>query len=310
MIFFPSEQIISAIQDIVHILITKDYDCLETQGLLGRPAHGEAVTVDEIEEQLEHYAGYLSGKLASPGEMYGGFNDDPATLAPIPSAAFAEVWMVGPGPWTTILGPLDLIATPRLPMTDPLDALHIAVNLWTEEEGQSELNMHVLVSGDPAAPVVQLAYLQSCPLAFTPFLQEMIHALVIKDYEGIIASGRVTEAVLPAGATASDKDKAVQGIRNYVGMCSRNWLTNDDAPIADDDPSLPHLVDMPVQGFRSAHAYAVWQEQTDGSFKRIWPVHVALWWTDMRYYDLLILRAHMHATRSGLVALFDGVDGG
>ncbi len=285
--------LIPALRRLVSILIEKDYRRLEDEGLIAEPVVGpswrqggvaERTTPAEIEEVLTRVGDRVASRTPLTWDQVTRvifYNDypDKATLAPIPDDAFARAWtmLVTDEGRATTLVPIDLYTAATLGPPLPVGVWWIALGLLTAEGGWSALNLHAIVSDDPARPA-RLAYLSLCPLAPIAALQDLVRALAAGDDTQSVAMGHGTEHT-----TRAALEERIIGYRDDV-LSARS--PSGSGP--------PHLIDLPVQAFRYADAQYAHPGVTrvKRGQSRSWNIDVGLWWSDETFPTSLTLRAH------------------
>lgn len=285
--------LIPALRWLVHLLAEKDYRRLEDEGLIAESVVGpswrqggvaERTTPAEIEEVLARVGDRVASRTPLIWDQvtriifYNDYPDNRATLAPIPDDAFARAWtmVVTPEGKTTVLVPIDLYTATTLGPPLPAGVWWIALGLLTAEGGRSALNLHAIVSDDPARPV-RLAYLSLCPLAPIAAIQDLVRALAAGDDTQSVAMGHGTEHAARAAL-----EKRIIGYRDDV-LSTRS-------PSGSGPP--PHLIDLPVQAFRYADAQYVRPYLKRGR-SRSWNIDVGLWWSDSAFPTGLTLHAYV-----------------
>ena len=161
----------------------------------------------------------------------------------------------------------------------------VAFNLWTAEEGQSGMTLHVRVvqDVDEDYPRVQIDRLEGFPPKIIPALQEVIHQLVIGDYAGLEADGHLSLSVLKA----ADVQAIVTEYQD--GAVASAIEAGELLPTSSEDCKL---IDMPTSAFfKDAHAYGGPEERS---------VDVDLWWSDERLSRDLTLQATVRSTSAGV----------
>lgn len=175
------------------------------------------------------------------------------------------------------------------------DGHGIHFDLWTAEEGRSDLTLYVTLSyasitGDEA-PAVQIEDLRGFPPKLIPPLQAIIHQLVIGDYAGLERDGRLRRY----GLTAPDLEAIITEYHDRVWE-NRAW-PNGTTPSPDDIASKRDcvLVDMPASAFKhDAQAYPIYDEPNS------WAADIDLWWANQCMGNQLTLRVEIESTPEGI----------
>lgn len=159
----------------------------------------------------------------------------------------------------------------------------LSINLWTVEEGESNLCLEFLVSKKPPYQVL-LDNLSGCPPKLIPALQEVIHHLVSSDYAGLEAHGHLRMY----GLSAATVEHMVVDYRNGGW---RFGIPPDTIPVPSEDCLL---IDLPANAFKEASVGHIFGEPG------AWTADVHLRWADGCRTDDLTLRAEIHETLVGI----------
>jgi hypothetical protein len=134
----------------------------------------------------------------------------------------------------------------------------VSANLWTLEEGESNLQLNLDISTTPPYHIVD-GILLGCPPKIIPALQEVIHHIVVGDFKGLEDDGHLRISDM----TGADVEEALYGYRD------RAWEYSEPRT-AERLDYVP--VDMPESAFKSAYV----AHTTPGS----WNADIDLWWKD------------------------------
>jgi len=200
--------------------------------------------------------------LLSPDYVAQSIADYEATLTDPPEAAFVLPPAYAPG----------------------VNYRGVAVDLWTLEEGESNLQLDLDITLTAPHHIVNGA-LTGCPPKIIPALQEVIHHLVVGDYAGLEDHGRLQRY----GLAGEDVEEAIVDYR------TRAWEYSEPRSGTALDWVL---VDMPEHAFRSAYVV----HSTPGA----WTADIQLWWNCIQ--GDLTLRTEIEVKDDGISVQILGLE--